>query len=244
MFNWFLRTQELSGVRGDLAEIGCYLGRSSVLLGDYLARDETLTVIDLFENPALDGANSTENDSAYAGLTQSAFEANYRRVHGDLPVVVRDFSHNITNYAAHATHRFVHIDASHLYEHVKGDIQAARVLAGRDAVIAFDDIREAHTPGVWAAFWEAVLMEQLIPIAVTEHKIYATWGDAALWQNKLLDTAPAGVDHEVQDVLGRPLVRLWTPSSTGPVPLQRRLLLGVTPPALLHRIERFRSRPR
>lgn len=244
MFEWFLGQQESAGVTGDLAEMGCYLGRSAVLVGAHLQPGETFTVVDLFEDPAADGANSTENDGTYRGLSQAAFEANYRRVHGTLPVVVRGFSQDVTAHAAHGSHRFVHIDASHLYDHVKGDIAAARALVAPDAVVVFDDIREAHTPGVWAAFWEAVVAGDLLPIAVTEHKMYATWGDAERWQERLLAAVPAGVRFEEQGVLGRRLVRLWTEPEPHKVGARRRAAVALTPPAVLHRFDRARARHR
>jgi hypothetical protein len=148
LFRWFLSEQSQSGVHGDLAELGAYLGKSAVLLGDYLRPTETLTVIDLFEGEAVDEANAQETGAQYAGLSQTAFETNYRSVHGTLPVVIRGFSQDIGTHVPAGSCRFVHVDASHLYEHVRGDIAAVRELVGPGAVVVFDDIRSAHTPGV------------------------------------------------------------------------------------------------
>ena len=83
-------------------------------------------------------------------------------------------------HAAHGTHRFVHIDASHLYEHVVADIAAARTLLKPGGVVVFDDYRAPHTPGVAAAVWRETT-EDLTPFAVTQNKLYATFGEADHW---------------------------------------------------------------
>jgi hypothetical protein len=75
----------------------------------------------------------------------------------------------------------VHIDASHLYEHVREDIAAARQLLGPDGVVVFGDIRTAHAPGVAAAVWEEVTLGSLNVLVVGEVKLYGTWSDPAKW---------------------------------------------------------------
>ena len=165
---------------GDLAELGAYLGKSAALIGCSLQPGETFTVIDLFSAEAASEDNQSENEEQYAELSQEAFEGYYRTVHDELPVVVRAPSQEIVDHAAHGTHRFVHIDASHLYEHVVADIAAARTLLKPDGVVVFDDYRAPHTPGVGAAIWRETTKD-LTPFAVTQNKLYATFGDADQW---------------------------------------------------------------
>ena len=131
---------------GDLAELGAYLGKSAALMGCSLQPGETFTVIDLFSAEATTDDNQSENEEQYAELSQEAFEGYYRTVHDELPVVVRAPSEEIVQHAAHGTHRFVHIDASHLYEHVVADIAAARTLLKPGGVVVFDDYRAAAHP--------------------------------------------------------------------------------------------------
>ena len=140
---------------GDLAELGAYLGKSAALIGFGQQPGETFTVIDLFEQEATAEENRAENEDQYAELSQEAFEKYYLTIHDTLPVVVRGPSASIVDHAAHGTHRFVHIDASHLYEHVVEDIAAARKLLKPGGVVVFDDFRAQHTPGVAAAVWRA-----------------------------------------------------------------------------------------
>ena len=238
LFRWFLSEQIEARMAGDLAELGVYLGKSAVLIGDYLQPGETFTVIDLFESPAGDSHNQGENDNEYAGLTQQAFEANYLRCHPSLPNVVRGFSEEITDHAAIGRHRFVHIDASHLYEHVRGDIAAARQLILEGGIVVFDDIRSEHTPGVAAAVWQAVTAEGLHPLIISEMKLYATWADPTDWRQRLLSWLPtSGLPWEEQPVAGEPIIRCAAARSS----LLPRVASAVLPPLLLTQIRRWRS---
>lgn len=203
-------------VGGDLAELGVLYGASAVLIGESLQDGETFTVIDLFEGGAADAANAAENSESYPGLDQAAFEANYRRLHGTLPVVVQDFSERIVDHATHGSHRFVHIDASHLYEHVVKDLDAARVLLKPDGVVVLDDIRQEHTPGVAAAGWQAVTGTGLRPFAITAGKLYATWGDATPWREAIERwVVTTDWSHEIQQVNGLDLLRVYRPVVLG-----------------------------
>jgi len=189
---------------GDLAELGVYLGKSAVLMGDHLADGDVFTVVDLFD-PEADGSH--EHGSDYSGLTRQAFERHYRALHGRLPVVVQGQSQTVTEHARHGRHRFVHVDASHLYEHVQGDIAAARTLLADDGIVVFDDIRSEHTPGVPAAVYGSVATSSLRPFAVSQAKFYGTWGDASAWFGSTREWAERHhLDHEVQHLAGAPVV--------------------------------------
>jgi predicted O-methyltransferase YrrM len=161
---------------GDLAELGVYMGKSAALIGWGQQPGETFTVIDLFEDEAEGEHNRVENAASYSKLSQEAFEKHYLSIHDSLPVVVRGLSSTIVDHAEHGTHRFVHIDASHVYEHVVEDIAAARKLLKPGGVVVFDDYRTAHTPGVAAAVWQAAA-EDVRPFALTFNKMYATFDD-------------------------------------------------------------------
>ena len=198
---------------GDLAELGAYLGKSAALMGCSLQPGETFTVIDLFSAEATTDDNQSENEEQYAELSQEAFEGYYRTVHDELPVVVRAPSEEIVRHAAHGTHRFVHIDASHLYEHVVADIAAARTLLKPGGVVVFDDYRAPHTPGVAAAVWRETT-RGLTPFAVSQNKLYATFGDSDHWLGCVKDWLEGGSywRMELQQVVGHELVRVKRPA--------------------------------
>lgn len=223
LFRWLLDQQTVGGVTGDLAEIGPYLGKSAVVIGEHVQPGETFTVIDLFGDAAPDVSNQAETSTEYPNLTRAAFEANYRAARGTLPVIVQAPSSELVQHAAHGAHRFVHIDGSHRYEHVAEDIRTARTLLQPDGVVVLDDITSSHTPGVWAAAWEAVIDGGLLPIAVSAQKMYATWGDYSGWQKQFREHSPEHVGWEVQDVLGRPLLRAWSTAPAAQPTLARRI---------------------
>ncbi|WP_283138621.1 class I SAM-dependent methyltransferase [Rhizohabitans arisaemae] len=189
LFEWFLNYQAIRDIRGDLLELGVYFGKSAIFTGRFLREGETFTVCDLFESEAPDAANRSEMSDSYSTLQREAFEANYRAFHPALPRVVQGPSSTILNHVRPGTCRFVHIDASHLYEHVKGDIVAARTVLDSGGIVVLDDYRTEHTPGVAAAVWEAVFVAGLRPICLSGQKFYGTWGDPAPWQHALLGWA-------------------------------------------------------
>ncbi|TDD74298.1 class I SAM-dependent methyltransferase [Actinomadura darangshiensis] len=209
LFTWFLERQERREQHGDLVELGSYLGKSAILMGRHLREGETFTVCDLFDSDAPDDSNQAEMNGSYATLTRRAFESNYRAFHERLPEIVQGPTSLILDHVEPETSRFVHVDASHLYEHVRGDIQAAHVMLPSGGVIVCDDYRSEHTPGVSAAVWEAVAVDGLRPICVTTQKLYGTWGDSGAVQDELLEWLQGQDDvwHEVQQVAGRPLIR-------------------------------------
>ena len=183
---------------------------------------QTFTVVDLFDKSAAEHANAREVESDYAGLTQQAFEKNYLAVHPHMCNVVRDYSQDIVKFVPPSGHRFVHIDASHLYEHVVGDIAASQQLLQPGGVVAFDDIRDARTPGVAAAVWPVVTRGDLKPLVITESKLYATKSDSAHWRARLQAWLPmSGLPYEVQRIAGQDVVRI-KPRATPLRPLPAR----------------------
>lgn len=197
---------------GDLAELGALYGKSAVLIGSHLGDGETFTVVDLCEDEAADEANAVENAGTYPGLTRRTFEENYARVLGRLPSVVQGLSQEVLNNAAHGTHRFVHIDASHLYEHVRVDIKSSRVLLRPEGVVVLDDYRAPHTPGVAAAAWESVLNGGLRPFALSPQKMYATWGNPDPWREVVeAEAVRAGLPVAGESVAGHTLARVGAP---------------------------------
>ena len=162
---------------GTLVELGAFKGKSAVLIGRHLRPGERFVVCDLFGAPAEDLGNATENDRSYRSLTREAFERNYLAFHDVLPEIIHDVSASIVEHVDPGSARFVHVDASHLYHHVRGDIESARHMLRRDGIVVFDDYRSEHTPGVAAAVWQAVAQDGLVPFAHTPNKLYATFGD-------------------------------------------------------------------
>ena len=145
LFTWFLDRQRSQGFGGDLLELGVYMGKSAILLGQHLRDGERFTVCDLFGGEAPDGANSAETSKSYASLTRQAFERNYLSFHDTLPRVIEGPTSVVPGEVAEGSCRFVHVDASHLYEHVYGDIGAAREILQPDGIVVLDDFRSERS---------------------------------------------------------------------------------------------------
>lgn len=206
LFTWFLT----DGPPGDLSELGVFHGKSAIHIGLHRRPGERFTVADLFEGAASDEAILPSARVFYSTLTQRAFERNYLLFHAELPTVVKGSTAAILDHVEPHSCRFVHVDASHKYEHVRADLLAARTMCRVDGVVAFDDYRTEHTPGTAAAVWEGVIRHGLRPICLSADKFYGTWSDPAAVQERLFAWA---ADHpgylvDVQSVLGHRLLRV------------------------------------
>ncbi|MFG2359633.1 class I SAM-dependent methyltransferase [Streptomyces sp. NPDC048521] len=234
LFDWLLNRQEAAGVRGDLLEIGVYMGKSAIFIGRHRRPGEKYTVCDLFEGDAPDDANRAESTKSYSALTRRVFEENYRAFHDELPRVLQGPSSLVPSEVASRSCRFVHIDGSHLYEHVRDDIGAAHDLLLPDGVVVLDDFRSEHTPGVSIAAWEAVLNRGLRPLCLSTQKLYATWGDPEPVQEELLAMVRERSDCHlsVQEAAGHRIVRLKSRGMPAPAfpPSRYAEAAAVAPP--------------
>ena len=167
--------QKTTHIAGDLLEIGVYQGKSAAFLGFFMGSAERLVVCDTFENEAMSAENQAENTAWYPDIKRRLFEKHYFEIHRSLPQIVACHSPRLPK-AAHLgrTFRLIHIDGSHLYSIVRQDLRIATTLLQPGGIVAIDDYRSAHTPGVAAATWEAVYQGRLAPICVTPQKLYAS----------------------------------------------------------------------
>jgi predicted O-methyltransferase YrrM len=213
LFRLVLAWQVANEPPGDLVELGCYLGKSAIVIGESVQPDETFTVCDLFGDRATDAANAAENDASYATLNREQFERNYLQFHPHLPVVLQLPTSHILDHVAADAARFVHVDASHLYEHVVTDIASAATMLREDGIVVFDDYQTPHTPGVAAAVWGATALGGPVPIALTAKKWYGTWGDPTTMRDVIETWARANSDCTVrtQTIAGHNVLRLNQP---------------------------------
>ncbi|MEW1779111.1 class I SAM-dependent methyltransferase [Streptomyces sp. NPDC086777] len=218
LFDWFLRRQEEAGMHGDLLEVGTYMGKSAIFTARHLRPGESYTVCDLFEGDAPDDANRAESTKSYSKLTRRIFEQNFLAFHEELPRILQGPSSVVPTEVTPGSCRFVHVDASHLYEHVHGDIDAARELLLPDGIVVLDDFRSEHTPGVSIAAWEAVLNGGLNPICLSTQKLYGTWGDPEPVQEALMEMIRQRTDCHLstQTAAGHRIVRLKSKGMQAP----------------------------
>ncbi|NGO78335.1 class I SAM-dependent methyltransferase [Streptomyces sp. YC504] len=225
---------------GDLAEMGCYLGQSAILMGRHLGPGDVLTVCDLFGDET-HGSYSRRGTLAYyrKRLTRDAFEANYLAFHEELPRIVHGRTVELAEELAAKSCRFVHIDASHQYEDVSGDIDIARRALRPHGIVALDDYRTEHVPGVAAAVWEAVFTKGLRPVCVSPAKLYATWGDPGPFQRALRGWAAERTDRTVgEDTIDGGTVLRIAPSKLPPPRGARRVAQELLPPVVLRAVSK------
>ncbi|PJE19004.1 MAG: hypothetical protein CK429_01435 [Mycobacterium sp.] len=194
LFDHILDSQAKRGVRGDLLEIGALYGKSAIVLGCHARPPEQVFICDIFDNHEGNGENIAENTASYQGLDRQKFESNYGRWVQQPPVVIAELSEHIVARIKAQTLRFAHIDGSHLFDVVRSDIKNVRSLMTSTGIVAVDDFRALHTPGVAAAVWESVSSDGLIPICVSEQKLYGCWSNETARSTSELLTAWAA-DH-------------------------------------------------
>jgi Methyltransferase domain len=217
VFATLLKSQQNSPP-GTLVELGVYQGASAVIIGEFWRPNERFVVVDLFgrEDLLVEGpgkeANRRENQQQYANLEREQFESNYLALRDKLPEIIEGPTSDVLDHVEPGTVRFLHIDAGHLYEQVREDVINAKKLLRPGGIVAFDDYRTEHTPGVAAAIWQSVFYDGLIPVAITPSKFYGVYDDAAPYQQIFRDFVTKDPHHrwwmQEQQVLGAPLLRI------------------------------------
>lgn len=168
--------QRRDGITGDLLEIGCYQGTSAILMGYMKQAHERMIVCDIFDGAVESDEDAAERERYYApNFSRQMLEDNYRRFHGGLPEIVHGPSWTLNACGLGRSFRFIHIDGSHNYDQVRGDLNIAKHLLVPGGVVSFDDLLSPHTPGVTAAVWEGVANDGLIPMFQSGVKFYGTW---------------------------------------------------------------------
>lgn len=203
LFDRILTHQLANGIRGDILEIGCYHGKSAILLGYGLRDNETLAICDLFGGDAEDTAERT--DHFEDGFGRATFEANYGRFHHE-PAEIHSCS-SLELTVADDRFRFIHVDGGHSEQVASHDIGTAIDCSTEQAVIAIDDYRTHHTPGVGAAIWAATAYGALFPFALSETKVYAASSQAG--HDYWLDFARSWdfPDSEEHQIFGQTVLR-------------------------------------
>lgn len=171
-FSSILSIQRDIETSGSLLEIGVYQGKSAILIGQFSNSVSDFEVCDIFQLES-DTENKNEISSSYRNLNREIFEKNCRENLDRMPIIHECKSLELGKNLKGDSYRFVHIDGSHLYEHVMNDIQLALdVLVPEDGIIVMDDFRSQHTLGVSLAIWEKIISGGFAPFLVTPAKMY------------------------------------------------------------------------
>src|SRR5262249_27939094 len=163
---------------GDILEIGAYQGRTAILLGNLCRENGKLAVCDVFEHRTGDPDVDAERDEFYADLTRESFERNFLSCLPHLPEIYQCDSQQLGPQIKGRSFRLVHVDGSHTHAVVRSALRLAKEVTATGGVVAIDDYRREHTPGVAAATWEQVASGGLVPICLTAGKLYGCWHGA------------------------------------------------------------------
>ncbi|SDF44733.1 Methyltransferase domain-containing protein [Limimonas halophila] len=145
-FQLVLTLQRLSGLTGDLLEIGTHGGRSAAIMAACLGPGETLVCCDPFDLPDAQGNASKR--------TPDRVLANIRAAVPDLPNAAvrfhRCFSEDLA-LAPGDRFRFAHVDGDHSEARTHADLVLCREHLLPGGVVVLDDHGHPAYPGVEAA---------------------------------------------------------------------------------------------
>lgn len=211
VFLALLQAQSAQGLRGGVAEIGVFYGRSYFLFRKVCGDDEKILAIDLFDiDQNADGA-TTQYDR---------FIENGARLH--LPVdqnlVVRGDSTQLRPkqiVERIGNTRFFSIDGGHMLHHVTSDSVLALDTLAPHGIIAFDDTFNPAWPEVTVGVTDFLRQRQdeLAAFCMTKYKTYVCRREFHDFYCRIIDEAPDlfAFDHVETDFLGSKAVRLHNP---------------------------------
>ncbi len=162
--------QDKFAISGNLLEIGTFCGKSGALLSLLASPQETVSLLDLFDDLKFEGNLDTPE---YRKMKMANVRKNLDKFGLRYKLVVGN-SLEITNLIPVTPHRIIHIDGSHQYEVVKIDLLNALKYLADGGVIVVDDYRNFQYPGVGRAFWEFVQNNEMHLICSTPTKAYIT----------------------------------------------------------------------
>jgi len=176
--SFILEEQAKSKLTGDILEVGCYKGKMSLVLSKHICSSlgESLVLCDIFDEIASDRNNYDEIKKSYTYVNKNEVK---ELILGERPGIrlelLQGESKDTLNHfiISKRVFRFIHIDASHLYNNVKIDIERSfEIIESSKGVVSIDDYRSIHTPGVAMALWESIRKFNFKILLLSPAKIY------------------------------------------------------------------------
>lgn len=133
-YTLILRTQTAAGLRGDILEIGSYLGRSAAMLVSQLVANERAVLCDAFDLVPAEGTYPTLP-------TPEVLRSHLAMVVPDAPLdrvdIIKALSRELDFCGRQF--RFIHVDGAHDYKTALADLHMAEHLLLPGGIIAVDD---------------------------------------------------------------------------------------------------------
>jgi hypothetical protein len=251
IFHWVLNNKGFKNQSSGVFEIGVFEGKSTSFISRFVQNEEPFIVCDIFGLNS-DELNNLENERSYQGLAAQTFHSNMEKFGLVTPKTLVVDSANLKMNNLGKDFRFIHLDGSHLYEHIKLDLDLAiRLIDKTSGVIAIDDFRAQHTPGVSAAVWSRIACGDITPVVISETKMYcmisATEFDqieirAFLSEFDVEYEVEYFLDTEVTRVLGLREEDIFLTFNQDIKSKFRNLTRSILPPLLLDLIRLIKSR--
>jgi hypothetical protein len=159
-------------VKGDILEIGVYKGKSAIILNSLIRESEKLYLCDIFDGETTE-KNKREILNSYDKYNINQLNSLFHKHFDQYPEILNCNSTSLSSVVGDKKFRLIHVDGSHEFSIVQEDVRNVYNWALMpNGIVIFDDYRSAHTIGVSAAIWEAILFKKMKPILRTESKLY------------------------------------------------------------------------
>ena len=169
--------QERSGIRGDLAEIGVFRGKSFLALAAGASLGERLVAIDIFDTPDVAAERPEHDVTAYGSGNEASFRANLAEYFPGTEVTViarsssdlrgREREFGLTDL------RFLSIDGGRTRQLTLNDLRVADVGLAKDGLCCLDDVVNPHWLGVISGLFEFLQSgPALVPVALFPNKLF------------------------------------------------------------------------
>jgi len=248
VFHWFLNNPKKNSTANGILEIGTFEGKSAAFISNYLLPHERFVVCDIFSLKT-DELNDLENRKSYPNFGLEVFKDNMQKFAKAIPEIIVSDSARLKSSHLGEKYRFIHLDGSHLFDHISKDLDLAiQIIDSNYGIIAIDDFRAAHTPGVSAAIWMEIANKRLVPTVITETKMYCMMQSDNFEVSELLDfLVLTKTKFEIEYFLGEQVIRIYGKSDNeifenfdpNLKSTAKKILKGATPPYLLQVLRKF-----
>jgi hypothetical protein len=205
-------------------------------------------VCDIFSLKS-DELNDLENRKSYPNFGLEVFKDNMQKFAKAIPEIIVSDSARLKSSDLGEKYRFIHLDGSHLFDHISKDLDLAiQIIDPNYGIIAIDDFRAAHTPGTSAAIWMEIANKRLVPTVITETKMYCMMQSDNFEVSEFIDfLVLTKTQFEIECFLGEQVVRIYGKSDheifenfdPNLKSTAKKILKGVTPPYLLRVLRKF-----
>jgi hypothetical protein len=209
VFLSILESQQQQNLKGGVAEIGVFFGRSYFLMRKITSPEEKVLAIDLF-----DLGEKSDAVSQYQRFLDNGTRLGME-VDEDL-VIVGDSTKLVAEdiVAKVGELRFFSIDGGHMLSHVTSDSQLANGALAKHGVIAFDDTFNPAWPEVTVAVADFLReSKQYSAFCMTKYKTYVCRNEFHGDYLAAIADAPhlQAFDHVETEFLGAKVIRLHDP---------------------------------